>query len=170
MRLLIFLLSVAMTWITTAKLTVTESAPILLKAREGSLVIKGGEKETSIPAKRDILHSMLSREGQVYVFSGNTRISLQYYGWEKPKPFPPVQDWQRSAGPNIEILIQKYASHYRVDPSLVRAVMRNESGFSPSAVSPKGAQGLMQLMPRTASFMGVKNPFDSEQNIAGGVR
>ncbi len=47
--------------------------------------------------------------------------------------------------------------------------MRHESGFKSTAVSPKGAQGLMQLMPGTAALMGVKNPFDPEQNIAGGV-
>ena len=53
--------------------------------------------------------------------------------------------------------------------ALVRAVMRHESGFKATAVSPKGAQGLMQLMPGTAALMGVKNPLDPEQNIAGGV-
>ena len=66
-------------------------------------------------------------------------------------------------------MITKYSQIYGVDPTLVRAVMRHESGFNAAAVSPKGAQGLMQLMPGTAALMGVKNPFDPEQNIAGGV-
>ncbi len=66
-------------------------------------------------------------------------------------------------------LINKYALAYGVDPALVRAVVRNESGFNAGAVSPKGAQGLMQLMPGTAALMGVRDPFDPEQNIAGGV-
>ena len=71
--------------------------------------------------------------------------------------------------PQLEALVRKYAQIYGVDPILVRAVMRHESGFNPTAVSPKGAQGLMQLMPGTAALMGVKNPLDPEQNIAGGV-
>jgi hypothetical protein len=67
-------------------------------------------------------------------------------------------------------LIKKYARQHGVDARLVWAVIRNESGFNTQAVSPKGAMGLMQLIPSTAALMGVSDPFDAEQNISGGVR
>lgn len=66
--------------------------------------------------------------------------------------------------------IQKNARAYGVDENLVWAVVRRESGFNPAAVSPKGAMGLMQLMPGTADSVGVTDPFDVEQNIAGGIK
>jgi hypothetical protein len=72
-------------------------------------------------------------------------------------------------GYRVEFLINEYAGRYGVDPELVKAVVRHESGFNPRAVSPKGAEGLMQLMPGTAAFMGVKDSFDPEQNLAGGI-
>ena len=59
---------------------------------------------------------------------------------------------------------------YRLDPDLVNSVIRAESGFKVHAVSPKGAQGLMQLMPGTASTLGVSNAFDPEANVDGGTR
>ena len=67
-------------------------------------------------------------------------------------------------------LIKKHARMHGVDARLVWAVMRHESGFNSQAVSPKGAMGLMQLIPSTAALMGVSDPFDVEQNISGGVR
>jgi len=67
-------------------------------------------------------------------------------------------------------LIKKYARLHNIDPKLVWAVMRRESGFNPQAVSPKGAMGLMQLIPSTAALMGVSEPFNIEQNISGGVK
>ena len=65
--------------------------------------------------------------------------------------------------------IEKYARLHGVDPALVSAVMRVESCFDPKAVSRVGARGLMQLMPATASQLGVLDSFDATQNIAGGV-
>jgi soluble lytic murein transglycosylase-like protein len=66
--------------------------------------------------------------------------------------------------------IQQTAAAYAVDPALVRAVIHAESGFNPSARSPVGAMGLMQLMPGTARDMGVSNAWAVDQNIEGGVR
>jgi soluble lytic murein transglycosylase-like protein len=67
-------------------------------------------------------------------------------------------------------VIREISSRYGLDAALVEAVIRVESAFNPSAVSRKGAQGLMQLMPQTASSLGVRNAFDPRQNIEGGVR
>jgi soluble lytic murein transglycosylase len=66
--------------------------------------------------------------------------------------------------------ITEASSLYGVPERLVTAVIRTESGFNPRAVSRKGAQGLMQLMPATASTLGVRNSFDPRENIHGGVR
>jgi soluble lytic murein transglycosylase-like protein len=59
---------------------------------------------------------------------------------------------------------------YNLDPDLVTSVIRAESGFNVRAVSPKGAQGLMQLMPQTASSLGVRNALDPQSNVQGGTR
>jgi hypothetical protein len=66
--------------------------------------------------------------------------------------------------------IKEIAGRHGLSPSLVESVIRVESAFNASAVSRKGAQGLMQLMPQTASSLGVRNAFDPRQNIEGGVR
>lgn len=66
--------------------------------------------------------------------------------------------------------IRDASERYGVPVKLVAALIRAESGFNPRAVSRKGAQGLMQLMPTTASLLGVRNSFDPRQNIEGGVR
>ncbi len=66
--------------------------------------------------------------------------------------------------------IHEISLQYDVDPTLVQAVIQVESAFNPSAVSRKGAGGFMQLMPRTASALGVFDRFDPRENIRGGVR
>jgi soluble lytic murein transglycosylase len=67
-------------------------------------------------------------------------------------------------------LISLAAIEEGVDPALVRAIIKAESNYDPRAVSRKGAQGLMQLMPGTADRYGVRDPFDPEANVRGGVR
>lgn len=70
----------------------------------------------------------------------------------------------------LQDFIDSCAEKYNVDNELIRAMIQVESGWNTEAVSNKGAQGLMQLMPRTAAMLGVTDPFDPEQNIEGGVR
>lgn len=67
-------------------------------------------------------------------------------------------------------LIQQIAKSYDLNPELVKAVIKIESNFNAKAVSPKGAKGLMQLMPATAKRFGVTDVFDPEDNIRGGVK
>jgi len=70
----------------------------------------------------------------------------------------------------VRTLVEETSKTFDVNPALVDSVIQVESNYNPNAVSPKGAQGLMQLMPATARRFGVKNSFDAKQNIEGGVR
>jgi soluble lytic murein transglycosylase-like protein len=70
----------------------------------------------------------------------------------------------------LEPMIAETARRQELEPGLLRSVVRQESAFRPCAVSPKGAMGLMQLMPATALQLGVKNPFDPRENLDGGAR
>jgi len=71
---------------------------------------------------------------------------------------------------HAERLVRQYATHYRVPPELIAALIDVESRWNPRAVSNKGAMGLMQLMPATAKRFGAFDPFNAEQNIAAGTR
>src|SRR5579864_9438667 len=71
---------------------------------------------------------------------------------------------------DLSEVVNSVSDRYRLDPDLVNSVIKAESGFNVRAVSPKGAQGLMQLMPGTASQLGVPNAFDPQANIEGGTR
>lgn len=75
-----------------------------------------------------------------------------------------------SGNPAIDAMVAEAATIHGLDPYLILSVMRQESGFNRGAVSPKGASGLMQLMPATASRFGVRNIFDVRENILGGAK
>jgi hypothetical protein len=76
------------------------------------------------------------------------------------------------ARPQVDLndVVNTASGRYRLDPDLVNSVIKAESGFNVRAVSPKGAQGLMQLMPGTASQLGVPNAFDPQANVEGGTK
>ena len=114
-------------------------------------------------------HRFVADDGTVYLT--NTPTDPQYRrlgftsgtdeGWLK-LPVPDLAPFARE--------IRDAAQRHGVEEALIKAVIRVESGFNSRAVSPKGARGLMQLMPGTASMLGVRDSFDPRQNIEGGVR
>ncbi len=71
---------------------------------------------------------------------------------------------------NLNQVVNDASDRYRLDPDLVNSVIKAESAFNARAVSPKGARGLMQLMPGTASQLGVPNAFDPQENVEGGTK
>jgi soluble lytic murein transglycosylase-like protein len=85
---------------------------------------------------------------------------------------PTSKNLAQPAKPVLDLneVVKAASGTYHLDPDLVNSVIRAESGFNVRAVSPKGAQGLMQLMPQTASQLGVRNVFDPEANVDGGTR
>lgn len=90
-------------------------------------------------------------------------FELQPAGNLASHSFPPeVQRW--------EPLVGSIAQRYGLDTEFILRIIEAESGGNPNAVSPRGAIGLMQLMPDTARALGVQNPYDPVQNIEGGVR
>ncbi len=89
-------------------------------------------------------------------------------------PSPPKQaasgQARTAARSDLDRVIQRSASRHQVDPDLVRAIIRVESNYNPYAVSSRGAQGLMQLIPATARRFGVRDVFDPSANLEGGIR
>ncbi len=124
-----------------------------------------------------LLLAATQAEGQIYTFvdaHGVTHFSNvpndpRYVAIRKPRRAPePRSNVPQYIGYDGLILLT--ALEHGVSPALVKAVIAAESLFDTDAVSRKGAQGLMQLMPTTALALGVEDPFSADQNVRGGVR
>jgi soluble lytic murein transglycosylase-like protein len=86
---------------------------------------------------------------------------------EEPPPAPALNP---TLPTSLEEMVSTASRSNHIDPDLIMALIRAESGFNANAVSPKGARGLMQLMPQTASRLGVDDPLDPVANVKGGTR
>lgn len=87
-----------------------------------------------------------------------------------PDPAGPAPDPPPARGESLDSIVQEAAHLYGLDTALLHAIIVVESGYDPHAVSRKGAIGLMQLMPQTARYYGVVDPYDASQNVNGGAQ
>ena len=113
----------------------------------------------SLPAVAEVKIKVLEDGTKVMYNEGRSRRS---YGPPRATAAVPAVD--------LEPLIDKYSKIRSLDPDLVRAIIQVESGGRVTALSHKGAMGLMQLMPDTARQLAVEDPYDAEQNVRGGTR
>jgi soluble lytic murein transglycosylase-like protein len=117
---------------------------------------------TALPIRaQETIHAFMNSNGKVVFTNLVERV---------PEPATPASAPVAAAPNSIEALADSISANHGVDPALVRAVIRTESNFNRFAVSNKGALGLMQLIPSTGRRFGVRDFFDPQQNIDGGVR
>jgi hypothetical protein len=116
--------------------------------------ITGYEKDLSLPVPPPA-----SSHASVAASSVSAKSEFAKSGSAKSGPAPPLNE-----------VVNVASAAYHLDPDLVNSVIHAESGFNAHAVSPKGARGLMQLMPGTASQLGVNDSFDPQANVTGGSR
>jgi soluble lytic murein transglycosylase-like protein len=129
---------------------------VVLGALAGAL--SNGEATTPDPAAPRVV-SVVRSDARTGRLVRSIRVKAEPAGTEAD-----------NAGAGVRTMVEEAAKNLDVSPLLVDSVIQVESNYNPYAISPKGAQGLMQLMPATARRFGVKNSFDAKQNIEGGVR
>jgi soluble lytic murein transglycosylase-like protein len=113
------------------------------------------------------------RNGVIYYFFSNQSAKNQNPGpavWREPPTFLQRASRAHAEPQALQPVIHEASNRYGLPPALIKAVIRVESNFDPGATSPKGAQGLMQLMPATAADLQVTDPYDVRENILAGSR
>jgi soluble lytic murein transglycosylase-like protein len=125
---------------------------------------------------RSARHEVRGAITRLYVVEGSGYVDVPTSEIDHfaPDPTPPRVKPATMKSPTspapLENVVANASSRQHLDPDLVNSVIHAESDFNPHAVSPKGAQGLMQLMPQTASRLGVDNAFDPKANVEGGTQ
>ena len=145
----------------TAKKTEPKDLPVWIYLVDGARL--------RVDEVREVADGAWYNRGKLTIFLDRERIARI----EREEPDVPRGDLKHgwaSGNSTIDDLIRKHATRVGIDPYLVFLVIEQESHFRPRALSPKGAQGLMQLMPGTARRFGVSRPFDVGENIRGGTQ
>ncbi|HXX99416.1 MAG TPA: lytic transglycosylase domain-containing protein [Candidatus Limnocylindrales bacterium] len=115
-------------------------------------------------------YEILPDRYRLYVKGGVAEVRVEdVVGIEPEEVFEPIKEPLSDTTP-FQKIIRAAAKRYGVDADLIHCVVAVESNFDPNAVSRKNARGLMQLLPETATYLGVKNVFDPEENVDGGTR
>ncbi|MFO7569601.1 MAG: lytic transglycosylase domain-containing protein [Smithellaceae bacterium] len=127
-------------------------------------------KALQIQMNRQLLNSVLGDALEVNALASQLLSDMKMPVAASNNEHHPSTTGKLAPDSAIENVIAKASSIYGLDPDLIRSVIRVESDFNPGATSPKGAMGLMQLMPDTARELGVRSPYDPEENVMGGAR
>lgn len=123
-----------------------------------------------------IKHERREENGSVtrlYIGSGNEQyidVPTSQIDHYEPDLTPAAANTPATTGPSLDTVVNHASDQTQLDPDLIASVIHAESGFNPNAVSRKGAQGLMQLMPKTAANLGVRDAFDPMDNVEGGSK
>jgi soluble lytic murein transglycosylase-like protein len=120
-------------------------------------------------ANGDTTRLFLPGGGVVDVRSSDIR-GFEQEEYVPPAPAPPSQQQEAAANSGLQGIVRASGDRHGLDPDLIHSVIRAESAGNPRAVSPKGAAGLMQLMPGTAQSLEVQDVFDPAQNVEAGTR